>query len=300
MKYSSFKYLFKEGLKNLWYNRVMAFTSIGVLTTCLILVGTAYLATENINKMVGVVKEQNEMSVILFDDKDEVLFSIKDKIDSIENVVESSYISKEDGLEDTKEMLGDDSYLLDGMEDRNAIPPKLVVKIDDLAIARQTQDEISSIDGVEMVLASHEFTDTMVDIQKGITGIGSTLIIILAIISLVIISNTIRATIFSRRKEINIMKFVGANNSFIRIPFIVEGFLLGLISAILAFFAISFSYNYIISLLSIDNTIWLDSIFKSIIPFELIALDIGIFFVVVSTVLGSIGSAISIKNHVKV
>lgn len=367
MRISSFNYLVREGFKNLYSNRIMAVTSIGVLTTCLIILAAAYLMTMNVQSMVSFVEGQSEMSVFLeevivtptyttlppdlvvesgglviesnIDDladtniesenvedsttstpstttsnystsdnteleilrlRNEQVQRVKTEIESNENVKSCTYISKEEGLENTREMLGEDGYLLDGIKDRNYIPDTFIVTLIDLSKTNESFSFIEQIEGVDIVIASTEVSDTLISIQKTVNTLGSLIILALAIISLVIISNTIRATIFARRKEINIMKYVGATNSFIRIPFLVEGFLLGLISAGIAYFLVWGGYNYLIQAFSMNSSAWLSSIFESIIPFESVADELAIAFGATGTILGSCGSVISIKNHAKV
>ncbi|MEG0691682.1 MAG: permease-like cell division protein FtsX [Oscillospiraceae bacterium] len=330
MKGSSFKYLLKEGVRNLWTNRVMAFTSVGVLTTCLLIVGAAYLLTANVDSMVRYVEGQSEMSIFLnefvepapeqtppvegeappaegetppasiYSSNEDRITAIKAEIEANPNVKSCEHISKEQGLENTKEMLGDNGYLLDGITDRNYIPDTFVITLKDVSLTAQTKTELEKNSEVDLIVASTTVSDTLTYIQRTINTLGSAIIIALGIISLVIISNTIRATIFSRRKEINIMKFVGATNSFIRIPFIVEGFTLGLISASIAYLVIWGCYSYLIQAFTTDVSAWLNSAFKSIIPFNDIALNLALFFVITGTLLGSIGSVISIRNHAKV
>lgn len=298
---SSFKYLLKEGFRNIWHNRVMSFTSIGVLTTCLIIVGAAYLITVNVNSVVGYIEGQSEMVVFLHDDIDDAQTAqIETSIKSTPNVKETVFVSKEQGLENTKLMLGDDAYLLDGLENRNTIPAMYEIKVNDLSKTRETVDALKAIEGVDIVKASNEVADTLTYVQNTINTFGMALILALAVISLVIITNTIRATIFTRRKEINIMKFVGATNSFIRIPFIVEGFLLGVISAGVAFSVVWGSYHYLTAEFTSGGSMWLQAAFESIIPFDEIAMTLGLFFVGTGTILGMIGSIISIRNHARV
>lgn len=301
MKASSFKYLLKEGCKNVWHNRVMSFTSIGVLTTCLIIIGVAFLITANINQMVGHIEKQNEMVVFLDDVNAEKMKAIEETIKANENIGDIKFVSKEEALEITKEEFSDeDAYLLDDIKDRNGIPNSYQVKIKDLQKSEETQKQLESIDGVYLVKSSPEVTTVITSTKSIVTTFGMILILALAVISLVIITNTIRATIFTRRKEISIMKYVGATNNFIRIPFVVEGFLLGVISSLIAFFIIWGGYSYLIGTINDGATGWLGDVFSEVIPFEAIALYLGGFFFVTGAAVGTAGSAISIKNHVKV
>ncbi len=300
MKGSSFKYLIKEGSKNLWNNRVMSFTSIGVLTTCLIIVGVAYLITANVNSMVGYVENQSEMVAFLKNVEKDKIDEIETSLKATPNISSIKFISKEQGLANNKEMLGDDAHLLDDLAGRNPLPDSYTIKVKDLSKTSETVTAIQKIDGVESVLASNDVADTLTFIQSKINTFGTALILALAVISLVIIANTIRATIFTRRKEINIMKYVGATNSFIRIPFIVEGFLLGVISALMAFLIVWGSYTYLTSEFITGGTVWIQAAFQSILPFKSVAPNLFGFFILTGTVLGMMGSGLSIRNHARV
>lgn len=301
MKSNSFKYLIKTGIHNLWSNRVMAFASIGVLMTCLLLVGAAFVFTQNVNSIVGYVESQTEMNVYMTEKAtDDQIASVEKSIKSNGKIASCNFISKEQGLENFKDTMGEEGYLLDSIKDRNTIPDTFVVKIKNIADTKAVRAELKALDGVDDVAAAIEVADTFMYIQRAVTIIGTIVVIVLAIISLVIISNTIRATIFARRKEINIMKFVGATNSFIRIPFIVEGFMLGIISAVVAYLGIWGCYSAILASLGDVGNSWLNQALQSIIPFKSIALPLAGFFLLSGTLLGTLGSIISIKNHVKV
>ncbi len=286
----------------MWRNRVMSLTSVGVLTTCLLIVGAAFLLTVNVNSMVKYVEGQSEMCVYMKEGlTDEELAHTEDTIRAVPNVKEVTFISKAEGLENTKESFGEEGYLLEGYEgEDNPIPDSFVVKVNEIDQTRDTQKALQEIAGVDVVNASGEVADTLSYVQNTVVTLGAVVIIALAVISLVIISNTIRATIFTRRKEINIMKFVGATNTFIRVPFIVEGFMLGILSALLSFLIIWGAYSYLISAFSTDVSYWLQSAFESVVPFKQVALPLGGFFAGTGIVLGVMGSLISIRNHVKV
>lgn len=304
MKGSSFKYLLKEGVRNVWSNRVMSFTSIGVLTTCLIIVGAAYLITANVNNIVGYVGSQNEMVVFLKnvanEQREQQKASTEAQIKKIQNIKSLEFVSKEEALKNTKQSLGKDGHLLDGLEQRNTLPDSFVIKVKEISLAKDTSQSLKQISEIEIVKAADEVTETMTYIQKTVSTFGSILIIALAVISLFIISNTIRATIFARRKEINIMKFVGATNSFIRIPFVIEGLVLGVISAVIAFLLIWGSYSYMLISFQTKATIDIRVALQNMIAFKSIAFDIITFFLITGSVLGMLGSAISVRKHARV
>ncbi len=330
MKGNSFKYLLKQGVKNLWSNRMMTLASVGVLTACLLIVGFAVLLTENINNMVKYMEDQNEVVAFMYTETDyhdklesegqtpftmssetpegeaswwsDFIKETERKIRSVDdNILEVTFVSKEEGLQQQKEQWGEKGSLLDDYQgEENPLPDSFVVKIKDLSKLTQTKASLEQVDGIESVRAADSVADTLTDIKRIVNIVGWSIVAALVVVSLVIITNTIRATIFSRRKELNIMKYVGATNSFIRIPFIVEGICLGLISAVVAYFCIWFGYSYILGTFLDQTSNWLQSAFASIIPFQNVALDLGAFFLVSSVAIGVLGSIVSIRNHIKV
>ncbi len=300
MRLSSIIYLIKQGFKNLWYNRLLSLTSIGVLTTSLVIVGVAMLVTVNINNMVSYVESQNEIVVFLEEVNDEQIQDVMVAINKNVNVASVEYLSKEEGLEKQKKLLGKSGTLLDGLEDQNPLPDAFIVKVDNIDIIGQTIDEISSLEYVLQINSADDVASTIVSVKNLINTFGIALIAALSVISLVIITNTIKATIFTRRKEINIMKYVGATNLFIRVPFVVEGILLGSISAGLGFFCIKFGYEWVEKVFAVDTTPWLKEALKSIIAFETIQNDVLLFFAVIGVLFGACGSLISVGKYGKV
>lgn len=320
MKGNSVKYLLKQGVKNLWLNRMMTLASVGVLTACLLIVGFAVLLTENINNMVGYMESQNEMVAFMYtqDDYNEVLEAkgqsamdndawnafieeTHQQVESVANVQEVTYVSKEEGLEQQKEQWGEKGALLDDYQgDENPLPESFVIKIEDLEKLTETRDALADLEGIETVRAADSVASTLTDLRRIVNVVGWSIVIALVVVSLVIVMNTIRATIFNRRKELNIMKYVGATNNFIRLPFVVEGVCLGLISALISYILIWVGYTYILNSFLGGTSAWLQSAFESIIPFKDIALKLAGFFFLSSVGIGTLGSIVSIRNHIKV
>lgn len=226
---------------------------------------------------------------------------VTQKIRALPNVESAEFVSKDIGIEQMKNQLGEKAQLLDdyvGAE--NPLNDSFTIKVKDLAQMEQTTKDVAAIQGIHTVSAANEVAETLTDVRRIINIAGWALVAALVVVSLVIIINTIRATIFSRRKELNIMRYVGATKAFIRLPFIVEGVLLGLISAGIAYLIIWQSYSYALRNLIGQSTSWLNAAMASIIPFEQIALPLALFFVVSSVFIGVLGSAVSIRNHIKV
>ncbi len=298
---SSFGYLVKDGAKNIWSNRLMSFASIGVLTTCLLLVGFAMLFTINVNSMVTYVEQQNEAVVFVEDDAtDKEIEALRQKLEANDNIFEVEYISKEEAFEKQKESMGDDAGLFDGLDDKNFLPASFTVRITDLSRMSETVENISSYENVSKVNASLEMGEALTSAKNIINTIGTAVSIALIVVSVVIIANTIRASVFARRREINIMKYVGATDGFIRLPFVVEGLVLGLVSAIIAFLIIWAAYVKGIGVVTGNSAAWLETMLSNLVPFSKVALPLALAFAVSGMLTGALGSIFSIRKHLKV
>ena len=302
MKASSFKYLVKEGATNVWLNRLMSLASVGVLTTCLLLIGFSLLITANINNMVDYIGDQNEVVFFIKDDAtqeqiDETFVSLKND----ERLFDVVYTDKAQALEEYKKTMGDSAILLEGLEgEDNPCPASYRFKVADLSQTSAIVGELESNPIKELINAPTDVADTMTHVKDMINVFGLVLVIVLVVVSLVIIANTIRATVFSRRREINIMKYVGATNNFIRVPFFVEGILIGAIAAILAFLLIWGGYSLLFDYMTNHASVWLKQLLSSIIPFSQIAWPLLSCFMGSGVIVGMLGCTFSIRNHLKV
>lgn len=287
-----FGYLAKEGFKNVWSNRIMSIASVCVLISCLILTGAAALLSMNVEKVVDSVGKSNETSVYLKSDVTELeaVYIGKD-IEKVNNVASAEFYSKEDAIKQYKEELGDELFA-NMQEENNPLPDTFIVSMDDLSQYEQTVKEIQNIDGVERISNRGEIAKKLTDISNLVNLISFWVVLALMIISLFIIANTIRATMYSRRFEISIMKSVGATNSFVRMPFLVEGMVIGLVSAIVATGGIALLYEGIMAAVSQ----WLP---LSPIPLSSVIPLVAGAFVVAGVVVGFFGSLISIRKYLK-
>ncbi len=291
MKLGSFRYLAGEGIKNLWYNRLMSLASIGVLVACMVVIGLAMLITENVNKAIGALEQQNVVMVYMKDynwalysdqngeepaeqeaasqeetaeepaeqpdqngivasdyfiHNDEEGKAFCDKIAKLDNVQSVEFISSEQGLESIKESMleGQEEYFsfLDD-EFGNPISCAAKVSMKDMTRFEETLKQIEKFEEVDAIQSQGDLAEKISSIERGITVAGFWIIAILIIISLVIVSNTIRITMYNRKLEISIMKAVGATDGFIRLPFMVEGVLIGIISALVSEGLLYFCYR---------------------------------------------------------
>ncbi len=299
MRGSSLGYLLKEGSKNVWVNRLMSVASIGVLTVCMLLIGSAILLSVNMNSIVGYVEDQNEIVIVLNDDmtKSEI-DEFDTELHKVDNLLDIVFVSKEEAFQKEKEKLGEAGELL--REDDNFYPNTYRVKIDDLSRLKKTVEDIEGLSGIESVKAPTEIAETLTSIKKLVILFGMGIVALLICVTLIIIANTIKITVFNRRKEISIMKYVGATDLFIKLPFMVEGLILGLVSAIFAYFILWAGYNYLLEWLVENPSSWIQAINGSLIPFEQLGLRLFGGFAVGGTGLGVVGSMIFVRNYLKV
>lgn len=298
MNTGSILYFLKSAFKSMYKNIIMTLASVFVLIACMLIIGSVYLAAENVLSFMDKLDEQNEIVAFIDDEYGDDSLSRKNlekKIKSIDGVRSVEYITKEQALAEHREALGADDYL-EGFEgEENPLRNELRIKISDLDRFSEIADEIASAEEIAKVRDSRDVVETLLKARRALTMLGFWIVVILAIVSLFIISNTIKLAMHNRRNEINIMKYVGATNSFIRIPFILEGVLIGFVSAAIALGAQWCLYTYAIVPLISDS--FLSS---SVVPFGdmidmLVALFAGIGLVV-----GVFGSALSIRKYLKV
>lgn len=301
MRGSSFGYLLKEGAKNIYANRMMSFASIGTLVACMLLIGSFLLFSLNINQAVGYVEQQNEVEVELDDAlNDSEIKEVDTALKSITNVYEREFVSKEVLMNELKAQSDDLAVLLDGLEEDNPLYNSYRVKIKDLSQLSGTVMKLEAIEGVSEVRAPDMVGEVMTNVKYAVSSAGFFIVIILLVVSLVIMGNTIKVTVFNRRKEINIMKYVGATDAFIRLPFFVEGFLIGLLSALVSFGLLWVGYNYILDVIAQNPSTWMTQVYSNLILFEDIALNMLGWFAGGGVFIGVFGSMFFVNKYLKV
>ena len=301
MRFSSFTYLVGQGLHNLKANRLMTLASMGVLTVCMLLIGAAFLLGANIDAMVDYIGDQNQTIVYMdLGASEEQLAAADAAIRSTAGVVEVSYVSPQEVLDRYADMLKDYTNLREAFEDDNPFNPNYVVVVDDPNHISDIAAQLRTIGGVEDVVAPVEMSRLFVTLQTAINYACYGIVAVLALVSMVVINNTIKITVFNRRKEINIMKLVGATNGFIRFPFFVEGVTSGLVSAALASGIICGAY-YALTRWYEENPTNISQLFGgTLVPLQDVWYYLVIGFAALGFVLCGIGTATSIRKHLKV
>lgn len=305
MKMRSFRYLVGEGIKNVWANRLMSLASIGVLVACMFITGIAVVLSINLDKSMGELAQQNVVMVYFGDEQnptddgkiltdDEAKALTKNKIAKIDNVEKAEFISREDGLEGLLSDMGDEyDALFDYVSDDNPLPNAARVQFKDLTKFESTVKAIEKVEGVKNVRHQRELAEKIIGIRQTVNVGSIGIVALLLIIAFVIVCNTIRITMYNRKLEISIMKAVGATNSFIRFPFMVEGVTLGMLASV---FTTGLLYGvYCIAISFVEKTM---TGFNAV-PFREFALPLFGAFALIGVLVGLIGSGIVISKYLR-
>lgn len=295
MKGSSLGYLTREGFRNVWVNKMMSIASVAVLMACLLIIGVGAMAYFNINSLLDIVEAQNIVMVYVSDEADDVKTSeLRLSLENMDNIASCEFVPKEDAFQHQVELMGGDSALFEGFK-TSPLPDAFKVTVKDLSRFKETVSEIEKLDGVYNVRENSDLATKLVSVRRAVTIVSAGLVAMLFLVALFIISNTIRITMFSRKLEINIMKAVGATNSFIRWPFMVEGVLLGIISAGVSVLLLWGLYELIIYAFSSVITM----LGFSFVPFLSYVWYIFGAFLAIGIITGSFGSMVSMNRYLK-
>lgn len=289
-------YLTKEGFRNIRVNHLMSIASIAVLMSCLVMMGAAFMVIVNVNNVMTEIESQNVVMVYL---KNEVqgdrITEMKNEITLMQNVKKCEYVDKETAFKQQLEELGTDATYFEGVD--NPLPDLFKVSVSDMTKFDQTVSNLKQLNGVDSVRDNRDIAQTLVRIRRTIFYVSIGVIAVLLLISLFIIANTVRITMYSRRLEINIMKSVGATNWFIRWPFMVEGMVLGAISGVLSLAIVWGVYRALQS--TVSSMLTMVSRGFTVVPFTDYVIYLLVAFLVIGIVSGGIGSLISIQKYLK-
>ena len=297
MKYNIVSYLIGEGFKNILKNKKSTASSLSIMCMVMLVFGAFFIIGENINYIMNNVEGAQAVQVNFKDDvTDEEAKVIGEQIKKIEGVNKIEFISKDEAYNIAKSTFVDDPVVLEGYED--IFPPAYVVTFTDLSLKDSVQEQISKLDGVDTIEGSDKTMEMLMKITNGIRIATAVLLIILIFVSIFIISNTIKLAVYSRRKEISIMKYVGATNNFIRWPFIVEGILIGIIAGLISILLVGLAYNVILNQLLQTETVKLLEL--SFVNFSDMFNLIIIVYLILGSGIGIIGSAMSMRKYLDV
>lgn len=301
MKASSVRYLTGQGLKSIWTNRMMSFASFCIILVSLLMVGLSVLLSLNLNRIIGGIEGKSEVIVQIKDEADEkAQAELKDKLEAIPNVNKVEFYSKEKAWKNMLKGMTEEEKSFFQYADDNPLPDTYRITIVDIKKMNETTTQIDTFDSVESTKSPTAFADVLISIRRVLLMISSAIVIALIIVCMIIISNTTRASVFARRKEINIMKYVGANNRFIRIPFFIEGMIVGIFAAGIALLLTMFAYNGVYSILNDDFKLWNILGVKSLYSFKDIFWQVTVAYAIAGAFIGAVGTSISIGKHLKV
>ena len=303
MKLSGVKYLANQGVENIWKNKMMAFATFCVLLISLLLVGMAGLFYVNVHSMIQGLGSQNEVVVLMqLGTTDEQNTAAQEAIAAIENVDTIDFISKEEALDRQRTNLPSAQRIFNDYigDDASFMPDGFSVTVKNNDQIADTTAKIAAIDGVQSANASPQISEFLRELRRVVSLIAGAVIIALAVVSMIIISNTTKASVFARREEIQIMKYVGATNAFIRMPFFVEGMVTGFVAGVGSFFITWAVYRSIYNVLINQSMLMNTFGAGSLIPFNKIRIIVLIAYIVVGAFIGALGSVISTRKHIDV
>ena len=288
-------YLIGEGFRNIFTHGFMSFASVTIIIACLIVMGSFTLLDININQIIEDIGNQNQILAYVDENMtaQEATAQIQTKLESLDNVASVSFVSRAEARKTFLEKY-DESYM-EGL-DEEVFRHRFVIQLVDLSKMDDTTAAIEGVDGIVKVNAPTAFADKFISVRNVVSIVSLVLIAILGFVSLFIMSNTIKLATYGRREEIAIMKMVGASNSFIRCPFVVEGLVLGIVGGGLAFLAQWGLYKALET--KVESSLAISYI--NIVPFTQVWAIVLVAFLAVGVLVGAVGGVIAIRNYLKV
>ncbi|MBR0200642.1 MAG: permease-like cell division protein FtsX [Oscillospiraceae bacterium] len=288
-------YLIREGFRSIKTHGLMSFATVTIIMACLIIMGSVALLSLNINYLIKDLEKQNEVVAFVDDEieDEEEAKAIGSQILAVGNISAADFVSRSEAMQNY--MSKYDKSLMEGI-DETVFRHRFIIHLNDIEKLAQTKEALEGVPGIARVRAHQEYADTFVKIRNIVSGVALVLMAILVFVSMFIMSNTIKLATFSRREEIAIMKMVGASNGFIRLPFVVEGLVLGLLGGGLGFLAQWGLYNLVTR--SLMESITGDIL--EVVPFLSIAPLILVVYLGIGVVIGVFGGVNAIKNYLKV
>lgn len=299
MKFNIVSYLIGEGFGNVFKNKKSTFSAILVMCISMLVFGLFFIIGENVNHIMNTVESSQEIQVFIKNDAtDEEITKVGEQLQQIEGVNKITFVSKDEALDIMQEKVGEKSYLLAGYEKNNFLPASYKVTLTDLKLASKVESQINQLDNIKRITSSNETITKLIGIANGVRIVTAAILIGLIVGSIFIIANTIKLTVYARRREISIMKYVGATNSFIRWPFIVEGMIIGIISAGISVLLVGEIYKVVAAKLMESSLI--TSLGITLVGFSDMFTLIILVYLALGIGIGVIGSALSMRKYLEV
>lgn len=294
MRMSRFFFLLGQGVKNIFTHGFMSFASVAVITVCLFIMGCFSLITLNIDNMIAEMQSQNRVIAYVNEDfSEEQARAIESDLQKLDNIESLEFVTREEALE-AFESDYNDSLFED--IDSSVLRDRFVLSLTDLSLMKETKTELEQVDGIVKVTAHLEYAEKFVTLRNIVSIVSVILVVTLIVVSLFIMTNTIKLATFTRREEIAIMRMVGATNGFIRLPFVVEGLVLGALGGAIAYGLVALVYHLATEKLLAAMAFG----FVVLVPFSTVALPLLGVFLGVGILVGVLGGVSAIRNYLKV
>lgn len=298
MKYNVISYFLNEGFRNVFKNKKSTFSCLGVMCATMFIFGLFFAVSQNVNNMIAEVEDAQAIRVFaVLEAKQDEIDILGEQIRNIEGVNKVTPKTPQDAYNEAKEIFGVEEDIMESIEP-SIFPSSFVVTLTDLDLNDSVQEKILKLDNVDDIESSNPTIETLSNVAKWVKILTGGLLGILIIISIFIISNTIKLTVHARRKEISIMKYVGATNGFIRTPFMIEGIIIGLASSIISLGVIAVIYNTVVGKLIESPTV--QNIGVSLLSFNNLFTEIVAVYLVLGIGIGILGSSISMRKYLEV
>ncbi len=299
MRIRTARYIIREGFVNTYRNILMSLASVIIVVATLIVFGFFLLIALNLELNINVIKDQPQLEVFCnIELDDNQVDQVEEAVKNNNNVLKYQKVTKAEAFEKMKARFGEESVILDGY-DEDILPISFIINLKDPTTSAEVAEEFRGLSGVHEVSFHQKTIDLISKATYWIRFISGFMIVILLVISVFIISNTIKITVFARRKEINIMKFIGATDWFIRWPFVVEGVIIGILGAVIAFIISGVGYNALEGKFYKD-LISLNMNLLKMLKISDIWIQLVLYYSVIGVVVGAVGSFLSIRRYLRV
>ena len=293
--FKSFFYLLKEGFRGVFSHGFRAFATVTIIVACLIIMGSFSLLSINVDNIIDELESQSEMLAFVEEDwTEDDARALQPYVEAVPNVREVRFVSRGEAFASYKAQYEDQSLFED--IDESVFRSRYVVYLDDITMMEITQKDLQSLNGIADVSAYVQLAEGFVTVRNAISAVTVVLIVILLVVSIFIITNTIKLATYTRQEEIGIMKMVGASNGFIRMPFVIEGLVLGILGGGIAYFFEWGIYNLIFN----KATMGMTSMLFSMIPFSQFQSPLLLIYLGAGVLVGAVGGSMAIRNYLKV
>lgn len=292
---SGLGYFIREGLRGIASHKFMSFAAVGVIAACLLVTATFSLVAYNIGQVVDSLEQQSEVLVYVEESyTQDQAKALESALEALDNVKDAVFVTKEESFSAYLDTLGEDAYIMEDLVEDNPLRDGYRIFLQDVSLHEETVAALEQVEGIAAASSSREVFQRLIQIRRVVDIVSFTLVAMLGAVSVFIIANTVKLAMFARRDEIGIMKMVGATNRFIRAPFVVEGMLLGICAALLAFFAQWGVYHYIARQLAAGTGV------LTLLPFGSFAGGLALLLGAAGLIFGIGGSTITIRKFMKV